>query len=74
MASRKTDGNWRIDVHHHVVPPQFVDDSMPIKVPDIETQLQSMDNWHIRTAITSLTPRVFLKNMHRLREVARVCN
>jgi predicted TIM-barrel fold metal-dependent hydrolase len=33
-----------------------------------------MDNWHIRTAITSLTPRVILKNMHRLREVARVCN
>ena len=33
-----------------------------------------MDNWHIRTAITSLTPRVILKNMHRLREVARICN
>ena len=66
--------NWRIDVHHHVVPPQFADDSMPIKVPDIETQLQSMDKWQIRTAITSLTPRVILKNMHRLREVARTCN
>ena len=66
--------NWRIDVHHHVVPPQFADDSMPIKVPGIETQLQSMDKWQIRTAITSLTPRVILKNMHRLREVARTCN
>ena len=33
-----------------------------------------MDNWRIRTAITSLTPRVILKNMHRLREVARICN
>jgi 6-methylsalicylate decarboxylase len=65
---------WRIDVHHHVVPPQFGDDSLPIKVPDIETQLQSMDKWQIRTAITSLTPRVILKNMHRLREVARTCN
>jgi 6-methylsalicylate decarboxylase len=66
--------NWRIDVHHHVVPPQFADDSMPIKIPDTETQMQTMDNWRIRTAITSLTPRVILKNMHRLREVARICN
>ena len=47
---------------------------MPIKLPDTETQLRSMDSWHIRTAITSLTPRVILKNIHRLREVARTCN
>jgi predicted TIM-barrel fold metal-dependent hydrolase len=67
-------GNWRIDVHHHVVPPQFADESMPIKLPDTETQLKSMDSWQIRTAITSLTPRVVLKNLHRLRQVARACN
>ena len=67
-------GSWRIDVHHHVVPPQYADDSLPIRLPDTEAQLHSMDNWHIRTAITSLTPRVILKNMHRLREVARICN
>jgi 6-methylsalicylate decarboxylase len=66
--------NWRIDVHHHVVPPQYADDSMPIKVPDSEAQLQSMDKWQIRTAIISLTPRVILKNMNRLRVVARMCN
>lgn len=66
--------HWRIDVHHHVVPPEFADDSMPIKPPDIEAQLRSMDSWHIRAAITSLTPRVLLKNLHRLREVARICN
>jgi 6-methylsalicylate decarboxylase len=66
--------NWRIDVHHHVMPPQYADDSMPIRVPDTETQLQSMDKWQIRTAITSLTPRVVLKNLHRLRQVARTCN
>ena len=24
--------NWRIEVHHHVVPPQFADNSMPIKI------------------------------------------
>jgi predicted TIM-barrel fold metal-dependent hydrolase len=72
--SQNRPGNWRIDVHHHVVPPQYTDNSMPIKIPDVETQLQSMDSWKIRTAITSLTPRVVLQNLHRLREVARVCN
>jgi 6-methylsalicylate decarboxylase len=72
--SRDTGRNWRIDVHHHVVPPQYADDSMPIKVPNTEAQLRSMDNWHIRTAITSLTPRLLLKNLHRLRHVARTCN
>ncbi len=65
---------WRIDVHHHVVPPQYADESMPIKPPDIDEQLQSMDRWHIQTALTSLTPRVVLKNLHRLRQVARDCN
>ncbi len=64
----------RIDVHHHVLPPQFVDDSVPVKLPDTDGQLRSMDHWKIRTAITSLTPRVILKNMHRLRDVARTCN
>ena len=73
MSQNKT-GNWRIDVHHHVVPPEFADDSMPIKPPDMEAQLGSMDDWHIRAAMTSLTPRVLLKNLHRLRPVARACN
>ena len=72
--NQHTKGIWRIDVHHHVVPPQYADGSMPIKLPDTETQLQSMDSWRIRTAITSLTPRVALKNLHRLRQVARTCN
>jgi predicted TIM-barrel fold metal-dependent hydrolase len=72
--SQNRAGNWRIDVHHHVAPPQYADDSMPIKLPHTEAQLHSMDNWHIRTAITSLTPRVILNNMHRLGEVARICN
>ena len=72
--SQNAPGNWRIDVHHHVVPPQYADESMPIKLPHTEMQLQSMDRWHIRAAITSLTPRVVLNNIHRLRAVARDCN
>jgi predicted TIM-barrel fold metal-dependent hydrolase len=67
-------GNWRIDVHHHVVPPRYVDSSMPIKPHNAEMQLQWMDSWHIQTAITSLTPRVVLNNLNRLRAVARDCN
>ena len=67
-------GNWRIDVHHHVVPPQYADASMPIKVPDADAQLRAMDGWKIRTAITSLTPRVVLTNPDRLGEVTRSCN
>ena len=33
-----------------------------------------MDDWHIQAAITSLTPRIVLKNLSRLRDVARHCN
>ncbi len=65
---------WRIDVHHHVVPPKYADDSLPIRLPDTEEQLGSMDRWHIHAAITSLTPRVVLKNLNRLAAVARDCN
>ncbi|HEX9786881.1 MAG TPA: hypothetical protein VGB09_02600 [Candidatus Binatia bacterium] len=73
-VTRTRAGHWRIDVHHHVVPAQFADDSMQIKVPDTDEQLGSMDLWRIRTAMTSLTPRVLLKDLHRLREVARTSN
>ncbi len=47
---------------------------MPIKVPDADAQLRAMDGWKIRTAITSLTPRVVLTNPDRLRKVTRACN
>lgn len=72
--SEKPQQTGRIDVHHHVVPPRYADDSMPIKLPDTKMQLESMDSWHIQTAITSLTPRVVLNNLNRLRAVARDCN
>ncbi|MBM4296629.1 MAG: hypothetical protein FJ143_02700 [Deltaproteobacteria bacterium] len=65
---------WRIDVHHHVLPPEYVDSSTPVPIPDAEAQLEMMNDWSIRATITSLTPRVLQKNAHRLREVARRCN
>jgi predicted TIM-barrel fold metal-dependent hydrolase len=73
-VSQNTQNSRRIDVHHHVLPPQYVDDSTPVNIPDADAQLAMMDAWSIDAAITSLTPRVLMKNSHRLREVARVCN
>ncbi len=73
MRERKS-ASWRIDVHHHVVPPQYGDGSMPVKIPDTDSQLQDMEGWRIRAAITSLTPRVLMRNPRRRRDVARGCN
>jgi predicted TIM-barrel fold metal-dependent hydrolase len=72
--SEKDRSIWRIDVHHHVLPPEYVDSSTPVPIPDAKAQLEIMNGWSIRAAITSLTPRVLQKNAHRLREVARRCN
>src|SRR5205814_1265727 len=58
-----------------VLRPQSVDSTpMPMKVPDTDTHLRALDELGIRAAITSLTPRVFLQNGSRRREVARACN
>jgi 6-methylsalicylate decarboxylase len=65
----------RIDVHHHVLPPQYVDSTpMPFRVPDTDTQLRTMTEFGIEAAITSLTPRVFEEHRHERRTVARACN
>ena len=65
----------RIDVHHHVLPPQFVDSTpMPVSVPDPDTQLRTMDGFQIEVAITSLTPRVLTGDIARRVAVARACN
>jgi 6-methylsalicylate decarboxylase len=65
----------RVDVHHHVLPPQFVDSTpMPVSVPDAETQLRTMQGFGIDVAVTSLTPRVLTGDMARRVAVARACN
>lgn len=65
----------RIDVHHHVLPPQFQGSTpMPVKVPDTDAQLRAMDEFGIAAAVTSLTPRVLFANPTRRPAVARECN
>jgi len=65
----------RIDVHHHVLPPRFAERTpMPVTMPDVETRLEWMAQAGVRTAITSLTPRVFMGYPENPRRVARECN
>jgi 6-methylsalicylate decarboxylase len=64
-----------IDVHHHVLPPQYVATTpMPVRPPEVEQQLETMDALGIRVAIISLTPRVLDAHPDQLAGVARACN
>ncbi|MBV9120722.1 MAG: amidohydrolase [Chloroflexi bacterium] len=66
---------WRIDVHHHVLPPKYQPTTpMPVQVPNLDEQLERMEAFHIRAALTSLTPRILDAHPGRLIEVARDCN
>lgn len=65
----------RIDVHHHVVPPQFQSTtSMPVKVPSTEEQLGNLEEFGVTAAVTSITPRILDANPGHIRSVVRACN
>jgi len=77
----------RIDVHHHLLPPPYVDlmgDALRKQAPDFAFVLQqwsparsleAMDGAGIATAITSLsTPGVFAGDVAAARKLARACN
>lgn len=65
----------RIDVHHHVVPPQFQSTTpMPVKVPSTEEQLSNLEEFGVTAAVTSITPRILDANPGRIRSVVRACN
>jgi 6-methylsalicylate decarboxylase len=67
--------NDRIDVHHHVVPPEFQGTTpMPVKVPTTEEQLGSLEELGVAAAVTSITPRILDANPGRIRSVVRACN
>jgi predicted TIM-barrel fold metal-dependent hydrolase len=78
--------NWRIDVHHHFYPPEYLRElTKPIPgsdgaqpgVRDWTTQrtLEEMDKHGVQTAVISLSPpgcRMFDKEGNR--RLARICN
>ena len=75
----------RIDVHHHIVPPEYVKaladlgitESAGIPFPrwSAETALDVMDRQNIKAAITSISyPGVYFGNLAFARDLARRCN
>jgi predicted TIM-barrel fold metal-dependent hydrolase len=77
----------RIDVHHHLLPPAYVDavgDALRKQAPDFAfvlaqwspaRSLEAMDEAGIATALTSLsTPGVFQGDAAGARKLARACN
>jgi predicted TIM-barrel fold metal-dependent hydrolase len=70
----------RIDVHHHIAPPKFVDEMKALLQPptlawSVERTLEDMDNAGVATAITSITtPGVWIGDNAQGRRVARECN
>jgi predicted TIM-barrel fold metal-dependent hydrolase len=65
----------RIDMHHHVVPPQLVPTTpMPVAVPSTEAQLGHMEEFGIQTAVVSITPRILDANPGKIRSAVRACN
>lgn len=76
-------GPGRIDVHHHILPPDCITalkrigitsaGGVPFPYWNPQTSLKVMDQNEIATAITSI-PLVYLGNFSFMRDLARRCN
>jgi predicted TIM-barrel fold metal-dependent hydrolase len=70
----------RIDVHHHIAPPKFMEEMKSLLQPPtlawtVERTLEDMDKADVATAITSITtPGVWIGDNAQGRRVARECN
>jgi predicted TIM-barrel fold metal-dependent hydrolase len=70
----------RIDTHHHIAPPKFVEEMRSLLQPptinwSIEKSLEDMDKAGVATSITSITtPGVWIGDNEQGRRVARECN
>ena len=70
----------RIDVHHHVAPPKYIEEMRSLLQPPTiawtpEKTLADMDEAGVATAITSITtPGVWIGDNEQGRRVARECN
>ncbi len=71
---------YRIDVHHHVAPPKYIEEMRSLLQPPTlnwtpEKTLADMDEAGVATAITSITtPGVWIGDDAQGRRVARECN
>ncbi len=76
---------FRIDVHHHILPPEYVSavtahgvgmpGGLPLPSWDPASSLALMDRYGIATAITSISdPGVFFGDYFLARNLARRCN
>ena len=75
----------RVDVHHHILPPEYVNTlaglgvgaggDIPFPAWSAESALSLMDRMGIATAITSIsTPGVYFGDARAARDLARRCN
>jgi predicted TIM-barrel fold metal-dependent hydrolase len=71
---------YRIDVHHHVAPPKYIDEMRALLQPPTlnwtpEKTLADMDEAGVAVSITSITtPGVWIGDNEQGRRVARECN
>jgi predicted TIM-barrel fold metal-dependent hydrolase len=72
--------NHRIDTHHHIAPPKFVEEmrtllQAPTLAWSIERSLEDMERAGVATSITSITtPGVWVGDDAQGRRIARDCN
>lgn len=75
----------RIDVHHHILPPEYISaladlgitsgGGRPLPAWDVQGSLELMDRYAIATAITSISePGIYFGDRLFARELARRCN
>src|SRR5258706_8591876 len=70
----------RIDTHHHIAPPKFIDEMRALLQPPtlawtIERSIEDMDRAGVATSITSITtPGVWIGDHAQGRRIARECN
>jgi predicted TIM-barrel fold metal-dependent hydrolase len=70
----------RIDIHHHVAPPKYIEEMRALLQPPTlawtpEKSIEDMDQAGVATAITSITtPGVWIGEHEQGRRVARECN
>jgi predicted TIM-barrel fold metal-dependent hydrolase len=73
-------GLHRIDIHHHVAPPRYVEETRALQQPPMlawspQRSIDDMDQAGVATAITSITtPGIWLGDDAQGRHLARICN